>query len=150
MADLESGYGLPAGSFVYGTSEQVAIDAFTSEGAGEGTSSTFEVDADVPITQGVRPTVNENPSNAYDYAYQDFFSETSFSAGVPLLAVVYVRTDTDGSQIKAGFKYEYTDLNGKTSYSSNTVQKSASVTPGAEWQQYFFPIEVGKKPDDSE
>jgi len=150
LADLESAHGLPTGSFVYGTNEQAAIDAFTFDGAGEGTSSTFEVDADVPITQGVSLTVNEDPSNAYDYTYQGFLSEASFSASDPLLAVAYVRSDTEGAQIQAGFKYEYTDPNGETSYSSNTVQESATVTPGAEWQRYYFPIEVGEKPDGSE
>ncbi|CCQ32987.1 alkaline phosphatase D protein [Halorhabdus tiamatea SARL4B] len=150
LADLESARGLPAGSFVYGTSEQAALDAFTFEDAGAGTSSTFEVDADVPITQGVTLTVNEEPSNAYDYTYQGFISDTSFSAGDPLLAVAYVRSDTEEAQIQAGFKYQYTDPNGETSYSSNTVQESASVTPSAEWTRYYFPIEVAEKPDGSE
>jgi len=150
LAALESAHGLPAGTFVYGTNEQAALDAFTFEGAGEGTSSTFEVDADVPITQAISLTVNEDPSNAYDYTYQGFISDSSFSAGDPLLAVAYVRSDTDGAQIQAGFKYQYTDPNGETGYSSNTVQESATVTPGAEWTRYYFPIEVGEKPDGSE
>lgn len=150
LADLESAHNLPAGTFVYGTSEGAALDAFTFEGAGEGTASTFEVDADVPITRAVSLEVNEDPSNAYDYTYQGFISDTSFSAGDPLLAVAYVRSDTDGAQIQAGFKYQYTDPNGETSYSSNAVQESATVTPGSEWTRYYFPIEVAEKPDGSE
>jgi len=81
-SDLQENHELPQGEFVYGLTEQDAIDAFSLSGAGSGSVSTFEVDdADVSITQGVRVDVNEEPRNNWDYSYQGYVTDRSFSAG---------------------------------------------------------------------
>ena len=147
---LQDGQGLPAGEFVYGTTEGAAIEAFSLTGAGSGSETQFSVDSgDVPITTADRIAVNEEPTNNYDYTYQGFVTDRSFSAGDVLLGVAYVRSDTDDAQTQAGFKYRYRDPVGNTSYSGSFVQESATIQPSGEWTRYFFPIEVGEKPDGS-
>ncbi len=150
LADLQETYGLPAGEFVYGSTEAETIDAFALEGAGSGSETAFDVEADVPFTRGVRIEVAEEPSNNYDYTYQGFVTDRSFEAGDVLLGVASLRSETDGAEVQAGFKYRYTDSNGETSYSSTYVTDGATVQPTAEWTRYYFPIEVGEKPDGSE
>ncbi|SFR91490.1 Endo-1,4-beta-xylanase, GH35 family [Halomicrobium zhouii] len=151
LSDLQENHELPQGEFVYGLTEQDVVDAFSFSGAGSGSMSTFEVsDSDVPITQGVRVEVNEEPSNNWDYSYQGYVTDRSFSAGDVLLGVAYVRSDTDGAETQAGFKYRYQDSEGSTSYSSTFVQDGASIQPDGEWSRYYFPVEIGEKPDGSD
>jgi len=143
-SDLQENHELPQGEFVYGLTEQDAIDAFSLSGAGSGSVSTFEVDdADVSITQGVRVDVNEEPSNNWDYSYQGYVTDRSFSAGDVLLGVAYARSDTDGAETQAGFKYRYQNTDGETSFSSTFVQDGASIQPDGDWTRYYFPVEIG-------
>jgi len=64
--------------------------------------------------------------------------------------VAYARSDTDGAETQAGFKYRYQSADGETSFSSTFVQDGASIQPDGEWTRYYFPVEIGEDPDGSE
>lgn len=136
---------LPAGEYVYGVTEQTALETFTLQQ--NGTESSISVDTDaVPITQGDRLEIDAGLENADDASYRGTVGDHSFSAGDVLLAVAYVRSDDDDAEAMANFKYEYTDTDGSTSYSENYIDRGAHVEPNGKWRRYFFPIEVGEKP----
>lgn len=140
---------LPAGSYVYGTTEQATIDAFSLRGGRTETAISVDTDA-VPIMRAERldvPTVREDPS---DYTYRGDLTDHSFSQGDLLLAVAYVRSDSDEAEANAGFRYRYTDSDGDTASSENFVQRGAHIEPNGKWMRYYFPIEVGAKPDGSD
>jgi GH35 family endo-1,4-beta-xylanase len=137
---------LPAGEYVYGTTEEAALEAFSLQGDGE--TSTISVDTDtVPITTAERLDVSGSGDRPYEVSYRGPVEDRSLSEGDLLLGVAYVRSDSDHAQAKASFNYEYTDTDGETSYSDSFVQRGAEMDPTDEWLRYFFPIEVGAKPD---
>jgi len=153
--DLTSGEGLAEGEFVYGTSEQAVVDAFTLQGGDAGTETEFDVSADVPITLGDRVEIGEDPENNYTYTYSADITDRTVEAGDVLLAVAYIRgagTPDPGTspETQAEFKYRYTDEDGETSFSSSFVQGTASVSPGSDWRRYYFPIEVEERPEGSD
>ncbi len=143
--------GLPEGEFVYGTTEEETVETFALSGAGSGTETEFDVSADVPFTTADRLEIAESPENGYDYTYSADVPDRSFSEGDVLLAVAYIRGDAAAAgspvEAQAGFKYRYTNADGSTGYSSTYVQGTANVSPTSSWQRYYFPIEVGEKPD---
>jgi endo-1,4-beta-xylanase len=144
--------GLPPGEFVYGDTEQAALEAFALSGGDKGSATQFDVSADVPITKGVRVDVNEDPANAYSYSFKGPVTDRMVSEGDVLLAVVYLRGVNTANadtpvQTKAGFKYKYTNPDGSTGYSQNYVDTTAKVSPPDHWKRYYFPIEITEKPD---
>lgn len=142
---------LPAGEYVYATTEAAALDAFEFHGAGSGSEQRIEVTNEaVPVTVADRLDIVESPTNPYDYTYKGTIPDREFSAGDLLLGVAWVRSDTEMAEARAEFKYEYTDPDGNTAYSSSAVARGATIDPDGEWMRYFFPIEVGEKPDGSD
>ena len=134
---------LPAGSYVYGTTEQSAIDAFSLVGGGTATEISVETDA-VPITTAERleiPAAAEDPSA---YAYRGEITDHSFEEGDLLLAVAYVRSDDANARAQAAFGYRDGDSGG---LEADFVQRGAEIEPSDEWMRYFFAIEVGSIPD---
>jgi GH35 family endo-1,4-beta-xylanase len=132
---------LPSGTYVYGATEREVMDAFSLRGGRE-TNISVDTDA-VPITIGEQlhiPTSTEDPSK---YAYCGEISDHSFSEGDLLLAVAYVRSDSDDAEATAAFGYRTTD----SSVSENFVQRGAHIDPSGKWMRYYFPIKVGAKPD---
>ncbi|WP_436930832.1 endo-1,4-beta-xylanase [Halosimplex halobium] len=154
--DLTDGQGLPEGEFVYATTEEAALEAFSLQGGENGTESEIDVTAEgVPITVADRVEITEAPANAYSYTYKANIEDRSFGEGDLLLAVAYLRgVDAAGEdtspQTQAGFKWQYTNPEGDTGYSANMVASSASVSPGSDWERYYFVVDVGAKPDGSE
>lgn len=153
--DLTTDEGLPEGEFVYATTEQAAVDAFTLEGGDQGTETEFDVAADVPITLGDRVEIDENPDDAFAYTYKSNITDRTVDAGDVLLAVAYIRgagTPDPGTspETQCEFKYQYTDTDGNTSFSQSFVQGTATVSPASDWRRYYFPIEVTEKPDGSD
>ncbi|MFC4551153.1 MULTISPECIES: endo-1,4-beta-xylanase [Halorussus] len=157
---------LPPGSYVYGTTEEAALDAFSLRGAGAETTVPVDTDA-VPITKADRvrvPTAWGDDHEADDddrdddrgdqtdpsaSAYAGEITDRSFAEGDLLLAVAYLRSDED-AEVKARFGYRYTDARGNPAFGENFVQRSARVEPGERWMRYFFPVEVGAEPDGSD
>lgn len=137
---------LPAGEYVYGTTEQTALDAFTLEGGG--TETTVSVDTDeAPISTGERLDVPGDAENPWDYSYRGEITDRSFGEGDLLLAVAYVRRDSADAEAKATFTYRYTDPSGNTAFSDDFVQRGAQIDPSGEWMRFYFPIRVGTKPE---
>jgi GH35 family endo-1,4-beta-xylanase len=132
---------LPSGTYVYGTTEREVRKAFSLS---ESRETQISVDTDaVPITMGERlhiPTSAENPSK---YAYRSEIPDHSFSEGDLLLAVAYVRSDSDDAEATAAFGYRTAD----SGVSENFVQRGAYIDPSGKWMRYYFPIKVGAKPD---
>ncbi|WEL16643.1 Endo-1,4-beta-xylanase, glycosyl hydrolase family 10 [Halorhabdus sp. SVX81] len=154
--ELTDERGLPAGEFVYGGTEKAPLDAFSHNGGEGGTETEMDVSADdVPITIADRLQVTETPENAYAYTYKGSIDDRSFSQGDVLLGVAYLRgVDTASAdaevQTQAGFKWEYTNPDGSTGYSSNMVVSPANISPGSSWERHYFVVEIGEKPDGSE
>ncbi|WP_082223308.1 endo-1,4-beta-xylanase [Halosimplex carlsbadense] len=148
--------GLPEGTFVYSDTEQATLDAFTLQGGDQGTETQFDVGADgVPITLGDRVAIEEDASNGYSYTYKSNITDREFSEGDVLLAVAYMRganaaAAEEAVEVQAQFKYQFTDPDGETGYSDSFIEGTERVSLGSEWQRYYFPIEVGAKPDGSE
>lgn len=131
---------LPAGTYVYGTTEQQAMKAFSVCG---GTEMEISIDTDaVPITKGERLEIPGGVENPSKYAYCGEISDHSFSEGDLLLAVAYVRSDSDDAEATAAFGYHTAN----SGISENFVQRGAHVDPSEKWMRYYFPIEVGPKP----
>jgi len=143
--------GLPEGEFVYEPDEQVTIETFDNVGPGGSSSSTFTVDdVNVPFTQAERVEINEDPENNWTYSYQGIIPDGQFEAGDVLLGVAHVRSETSDAQIQAGFKYRYENSGGETAYGDeNFVAEGALIEPTGSWERYYFPIEVGEKPEGS-
>ncbi|WP_167837505.1 endo-1,4-beta-xylanase [Halosimplex halophilum] len=155
-ADLTGSQGLPEGEFVYATTEEGALEAFSLQGGENGSESEIDVTAEgVPITVADRVEITEAPANAYSYTYKANVQDRSFGEGDLLLAVAYLRgVDAAGEdtspRTQAGFKWQYTNPDGSTGYSANMVASSANVSPGSDWERYYFVVDVGAKPDGSE
>jgi len=148
-SDLQEQFDLPAGSFLFGATEQATIDSFEFQSGGSGNLSEISVDNDaVPISQGVEIEVNEEGSDPWSYSYQRFLTEQSFEEGDVLLGVAYLRSESENAETEAYFKYRYKDAEGDDwSYqNANYITDSATVQPGEEWTRYYFPIEVGSRP----
>ena len=154
-SELMDEEGLPEGTFVYGDTEAATLEAFALQGGDQGTETAIDVSADVPITVGDRLSIDEDASNGYSYTYKSNITDRDFSEGDVLLAVAYMRGPEAASseetvEVQAQFKYQYTESDGATGYSSSFIQGTERVTLGSEWQRYYFPIEVGERPDGSE
>ncbi|MDS0300793.1 endo-1,4-beta-xylanase [Halogeometricum sp. S1BR25-6] len=135
---------LPAGEYVYGTTEEEAIEAFSLVGGDE---STISVDSDaIPITMGERLELPADGGSPSDYAYRGEISDRSFEEGDLLLAVAYLRSDAPDAEVAANFAYHYTDEDGADATSANFVQRGTHVEPWDRWMRYFFPIQVGAAP----
>ncbi|WP_114577085.1 endo-1,4-beta-xylanase [Saliphagus sp. LR7] len=146
--------GLPEGEFVYGTSEDAVLEAFALDPAESGTETVVDVNAEVPITRADRVEMTEVPENPYAATYRANVPDRSFEEGDVLLAVVYLRgvgtaSAGDPVETQAGFKWQYTNPDGSTGYSENMIQGTVQVSPGQQWQRYYFPIEVIARPDGS-
>lgn len=135
---------LPPGSYVYGTTEAAAIDAFSLEGGGTETEIRVDTDA-VPITKAERLEIPDASEDPAEYAYRGEITDRSFDEGDLLLAVAYVRSESDDAEANAAFGYRDAASDG-TPTSENFVQRGAAIEPSGEWMRYFFPIEVGPKP----
>ncbi len=140
---------LPAGEYVYRTTEEAALEAFSLEGPGRTSTISVDVDA-VPLTTAERleiPGFSRRPS---DVTYRGAIEDHSFEAGDLLLGVAWVRSDSEEAEAKAAFRYEYTDADGDAAYTDSFVQRGAEIDPTDEWMRYFFPVEVGEIPDGSD
>jgi GH35 family endo-1,4-beta-xylanase len=136
---------LPPGTYVYGTTEEAAIETFSLQGGG--TETTISVDTDaVPITKGERLEIPADAENPSDYVYRGDITDRSFNEGDLLLAVAYVRSDSSDAEAKASFRYRYTDSGGNTAFTDNFVQRAAHAEPTGKWMRYYFPIEIEGKP----
>lgn len=139
---------LPSGEYVYGTTEQAALDAFSLQGAG--TESTISVDTDaVPITTADRLEITADATEPHDATYRGTIEAASVSEGDRLLGVAYVRSESADARATARFTYQYTDSVGQSAYSESFVVRGAEIEPSGEWLRYYFPIEVGAKPSGS-
>ncbi|MFW6382406.1 MAG: endo-1,4-beta-xylanase [Haloferacaceae archaeon] len=135
---------LPEGSYVYGSSEAAAIDAFSLVGGGN--TTTFDVDADgVPHTRAERLDVPETDDPAA-VAYRGPVTEHSVEPADRLLGVAWVRSD-DGAAASA--RFGHVDADGQP-VGENFVQRGGDVEASGEWLRYFFPVEVGDAPDDAD
>jgi GH35 family endo-1,4-beta-xylanase len=136
---------LPAGTYVYGETEETATDVFTPRGGA--TTGTVAVDTDaVPITTGERLMVSAGTEDPSAIAYSGAVTDHEFSEGDRLLGVAYVRSDDDDAEAHAAFGYRAADAAGNDPVAENFVQRGAEIDPTGEWMRYFFPIEVGAKP----
>jgi len=149
QSELQEQYDLPAGSFLFGATEQATIDSFEFQSGDSGNLSEISIDNDsVPITQGVQIEVNEEGADSWSYSYQRFLTEQDFAQGDVLLGVAYLRSESDNAETEGFFKYRYKDAEGDDwSYqNANYITDNSAVQPGSEWTRYYFPIEVGSRP----
>ncbi|CDK38583.1 endo-1,4-beta-xylanase [Halorubrum sp. AJ67] len=131
---------LPEGSYVYGSTEAEATDAFSLVGGGSATA--FDVDSDsVPHTRAERLDVPETDDSTA-VAYRGPVTEHSIEPGDRLLGVAWIRSD-DGAEASA--RFGYLDADGQP-VGENFVQRGDNVDASEEWLRYFFPVEVGDAP----
>ncbi|MUV59348.1 endo-1,4-beta-xylanase [Halobacterium sp. CBA1126] len=136
---------LPAGEYVYDTTEEATIETFSLVGGG--TESTISVDVDaVPHTEAERLDV-PSADDPGAVAYRGPITDHSVTEGDLLLGVAWVRSDDDAAEASA--RFGYVDSDGEP-VGENFVQRGAAVDPQGEWLRYFFPVEVGERPDDAD
>ncbi len=148
--------GLPEGEFLYADNAGDTLAGFELNNTDNATVTTFET-PDQPFPNAKRIEMGEGASEGQPYSHsllQDV-EGTEVEDGDVLLAVVSLRGSVPadvGAQptTQAGFKYRYTNPDGSTGYSSNAITETAEVNPGADWQQYYFPIEATKPEDGSD
>ncbi|GAA0271152.1 endo-1,4-beta-xylanase [Halobacterium noricense] len=132
---------LPAGEYVYDTTEEATIETFSL--VGSGSESTISVDTEaVPYTQAERLDVPSADDPAA-VAYRGPITDHAVEQGDLLLGVAWVRSDDDAAEASARFGYVDSDGN---QVGENFVQRGEHVDPQGEWLRYFFPVEIGAKP----
>jgi len=132
---------LPAGEYVYDTSEEATIETFSLVGGGTESATTVDSDA-VPHTQSERLDV-PSADDPGAVAYRGPIPDHAVEQGDRLLGVAWVRSDDEAAQASARFGYLDGD-GGRVG--ENFVQRGGDADPQGEWLRYFFPVEVGEQP----
>jgi len=126
---------LPAGEFVYADDEAGTFDAYSATGTDD-YAETEELDVsgdDVPFSEAIRFDVNDQWENSYDVNFRADVEDRPVEEGEVLLAVVYLRSPTDGAEVNYHARYD-------AEY-SNEVANGQQPTLGSDWERYYFRID---------